>query len=535
MKHVPLLFALHIFILLFHSGSIAADEPAYGDALIVGSIGEPSNLIPMLASDRPSHDVSGLVYQGLVKYDTDLSLIGDLARSWDITDDGLSITFHLREDVQWEDGTPFTAEDVLYGFNTICDPATPTAYAGDYLQVKKAEVLDSHTFKVTYDKPFAPALGSWGNIVVLPRHLLEEKKITESSLSRKPIGLGPFTFRTWAPGEKIVLDANPTYYDGRPYLNQYIIRFIPDQGTMFLELQSGAIDYMPLTPMQYTRQTQTDYFKNNYNKYKYPSFTYTYLGFNLKHPWFQDKRVRQAIAHAVNKQELIDGVLLGLGREATGPFVPGTWPYNPDVQKHPFNPDRARSLLAEAGWTDTDGDGVLDRDGRPFEFTIHTNMGNPLRLKTATIIQWRLEKIGIKIDIRVLEWATFLNEFLDKRRFHAVIMGWGIGLDPDQYDIWHSSKTAERELNFITYKNQEVDELLEKGRRIFDIKKRKKIYNRFQEILAEEVPYIFLYVPYALPIIHNRFKNIQPTPIGISYNLEKWYVPADRQKHRLLP
>jgi peptide/nickel transport system substrate-binding protein len=156
-------------------------------------------------------------------------------------------------------------------------------------------------------------------------------------------------------------------------------------------------------------------------------------------------------------------------------------------------------------------------------------------MNTATIIQWRLSHIGIKVDIKALEWSTFINEFIDKRRFEAVLLGWSIGLDPDQYDIWHSSKTKEKEFNFVSYKNPEVDELLEKGRRTFDIRERKKAYFRIQEILSEDLPYIFLYVPDATPIVNARFRGIIPSPIGITYNLPKWYVPNGSQRHRMEP
>ncbi|MEW6674420.1 MAG: peptide-binding protein [Nitrospirota bacterium] len=510
-------------------------EPAYGDTIIEGSIGEPSILIPMLAGDSSSHEVAGLVFNGLVKYDTDLSVIGDLAESWDISKDGLVITFHLRKGVRWTDGAPFTADDVMFGYKTIIDPKTPTAYKEDYLQVKKAEVLDRYTFRVTYEKPFAPALTTWGNLTVLPKHLIEDKDITKSELGRSPIGMGPYKFVKWTPGQEVVLESNKDYFEGRPYIDRYVYRIIPDLATMFLELQAGGIDWMGLTPVQYTKQTDTPFFKRNFQKFRYPVFAYTYMGFNLKHPLFKDKVVRQAIAHAIDKREIIDVVLFGLGNPGTGPYVPNTWPYNPDVKKYEYNPEKAKTMLREAGWKDTDGDGILDRERRPFEFTILTNMGNQLRLKTATIIQWRLSMVGIKVNIRSLEWSTFINEFIDKRRFEAVILGWGIGLDPDQYDIWHSSKTGTKEFNFISYNNPEVDALLEKGRRTFDIKERKKAYFKIQEILADELPYIFLYVPDALPILHARFKNVKPTPIGISYNLPKWYVPKAMQKNTLIP
>ena len=513
----------------------AAGPPAYGDALIEGTIGEPTILIPMLSGDAASQDVAGLIFNGLVKYDTDLSIIGDLAESWDISKDGLTITFHLRKGVRWTDGKEFTAEDVKFGFDTITDKKTLTAYSEDFLQVKKAEVLDRYTFRVTYGKPYAPALASWGNLVVLPKHLLEGKDLTKGEFGRDPVGMGPYKLATWVPGQELTLESNHDYFAGRPYIDRFIYRIIPDTATMFLELQTGGVDMMGLNPIQYTKQTESEYFKNNFQKFRYPQFVYTYLGFNLKHPFFQDRRVRQAIAYAIDKKEIIDVVLFGLGSSATGPYVPHTWPYNPDVKKYPYDPARAKALLREAGWQDTDGDGILDKDGRPFRFTILTNMGNTLRMNTATIIQWRLAKVGIKVDIKVLEWSTFVNEFIDKRRFEAVILGWQISPDPDQYDIWYSKKTKEKEFNFVSYSNPEVDALLEKGRRTYNIEERKKAYFRIQEVLAEDLPYVFLYVPDATPIVNARFKGIRPSPIGITYNLPKWYVPGELQRHHLVP
>jgi peptide/nickel transport system substrate-binding protein len=528
-------FVLSIVGLAGLSKTGAEDQPSHGDTLIVGSIGEPSILIPMLAGDSASHQVAGLVFNGLVKYHTDLTIIGDLAESWDVSDDGLIITFFLRKGVTWTDGVEFTANDVLFGYETLIDDKTPTAYKEDFLQVQKAEVLDNHTFRVTYGKPFAPALSSWGNLPIIPRHLLEGQEITKSKFGRKPIGMGPFIFEKWESGQQVVLSVNDDYFEGRPYLDRYVYRIIPDPATMFMELRAGGIDLMGLTPIQFRRQTDTLFFKENFQKFRYPVFSYTYLGFNLKHPFFQDPRVRKALSHAIDKEEIIDVVLFGLGSVATGPYVPNTWPYNPDVKRYEYNAQEAGRLLKEAGWEDRDGDNVVDKDGMPFEFTILTNLGNDVRRRTATIIQWKLKSIGIKVHVRILEWSAFINEFIDKRRFAAVILGWSIGLDPDQYDIWHSSKTGEKEFNFVSYNNSEVDRLLKEGRGTFDIEERKKAYYRIQEILAEEVPYVFLYVPDALPIVHGRFREIKPSPIGISYNLHKWYVPKSLQRHSLKP
>ncbi|HDQ04958.1 MAG TPA: peptide-binding protein [Deltaproteobacteria bacterium] len=506
--------------------------PAYGDIIVRGDIGDASNLIPILASDSPSHNIAGFIYNGLVKYDKNMNIVGDLSQSWAISKDGLVITFHLRRGVKWHDGQPFTARDVLYTYQVTVDPKTPTAYAGDFLKVKKAEALDDYTFRVTYDKPFAPALISWSS-AILPRHLLEGKDITKSPLSRQPIGTGPYIFKEWVAGQKIVLVGNPDYFESRPYIDGRVTRIIPDTATMFLELRARNIDMMGLTPLQYTRQTENNLFRQNFEKYRYLAFAYTYLGYNLKHPFFADKRVRQAISYALNKEEIISGVLLGLGKPATGPYKPGTWAYNENVQKYSYNPEKARELLRAAGWTKKNKDGILEKDGRPFSFELITNQGNETRQKCAEIIQRQLKEVGIDVKIRILEWAAFINDFINKRRFEAIILGWTVPLDPDAFDVWHSSKTAPQELNFISYKNTEVDALLEKARSTFDQKQRKKYYDRFQEILAEDQPYTFLYVPDELIIISKRIRGIEPAPIGLGHNFIKWYVPQDEQKYTM--
>jgi len=501
--------------------------PAYGDALITGSIGEPATLIPALSTDSASSDISGLVYSGLVRYDKNLKLEGDLAQSWDISPDGLRITFHLRRGVKWHDGHEFTSHDVLYTYRVIIDPKTPTAYSEDFKQVKTARAVDPYTFEVTYAKPFAPALASWG-MPMLPAHLLEGKDITKSPLARKPIGTGPYIFKEWVPLQKLVLEANPDYWEGKPYISRYVYRIIPDNSTMYMELKAGGVDMMGLSPVQYQRQTNTREFLARFNKYRYPASNYTYLGYNLRLPLFQDRRVRQAITCAINKEEIVQGALLGMGQVAHGPYKPGTWACKPKVDDFGYNPARAAALLKEAGFV-MGADGVLAKNGKRLSFTIITNQGNDQRLKSSLIIQRRLRHVGIEAKIRVLEWASFITNYIDTRQFEVVLLAWTIPQDPDTYDIWHSSKTGPKELNFVHFKNPEVDRLLEEGRGTFDVERRKRCYYAIQDILAREQPYTFLYVPDALPVVSARFQGIEPAPAGISYNLVKWYVPKSEQ------
>lgn len=508
--------------------------PAYGDTFIQASIADIRGLIPNITSDGASHEVGSLIYSGLIKRDKDLNLVPDLAESWELSENCLTLTFKLRKNASWHDGRPFTAEDVRFTYETMIHPKTPTAYKEDFLAVKNVEVVDPHTVRISYSKAYAQAQETW-QIWMLPKHLLEpyvgEGRLREAPQNLRPVGTGPYRFVEWKSGEKLVLVADPDYFEDGPYLSRVVYRIIPSQATIFLELKAKGVDFAGLTALQYARLTGYPAFRKAYNKFRYPSNAYTYFGFNLKHPLFRDKRVRRALAHAIDKRELIGGIVMGLGREATGPYKPGTWAYNPDVRRYPYDPEKARALLAEAGWRDTDGDGVVDKDGKPFAFTIRTNLGNDERKKVAEIIQRRLKEVGVAADIQILEWVAFIKDFVQKRRFEAVVLGWGIGPDPDQYDVWHSSKTGPDELNFISYANQEVDRLLERGRASCRREERKPHYDRLQEILAEDQPIIFLYFRDALPVVSSRVHGIEPSPNGIIFNFIRWYVPRHLQRY----
>jgi len=514
--------------------SVGAGAPAHGDTFIEATIGDIAGLIPNITSDGASHDVGNMIYDGLVKADKDLNYVGAMAESWEFSPDCLELTWKLRRDIKWHDGHPFTAEDVLFTYQAMINPKTPTAYKEDFLAVKSAVVIDPYTFRVRYERPLAKAVQSWA-MWMLPKHLLEkyvaDGKLKESPENSRPVGTGPYRFQEWKSGEKVVLVSNNEYYDGRPYLGRVVYRVIPNQGTIFLELKAKGVDLASLTAIQYARQTEYPAFRKAFRKYRYPSSAYTYFGFNLKDPRFADRRVRQAFAHAIDKQELMEGVLMGLAREATGPIRPGSWAYTNKVTRYDYSPAKAKALLAEAGWKDN-GDGVLrDKDGKAFSFTIRTNQGNEERKKVAEILQQRLAAIGVKTEIQVIEWASFIKEFIKKKRFEAVVLGWGVGTDPDQYGVWHSSQMGPDQLNQISYANPEVDRLLEEGRASCHQQERIKYYHRLQEVLAEDQPLVFLYFRDALPVVSSRVQGIQPAPSGIFYNFIQWYVPKQVQRY----
>lgn len=509
-----------------------ADSSKFGDSLIEGSIGEPSNLIPILATDSASHSVAALIYNGLLKYDKNLNLVGDLAYKWEISADKKVITFHLRKGIKWHDGAVFTAKDVKFTYETIIDNNTPTAYDSDFRIIDKVETPDDYTVKIYYKYPYAPALSSW-TVNILPEHKLKGVPITKSDLQRAPIGTGPYKFKEWKSGHSITLEANENYYEGRPNIDRYTMKIIPDTSTMFLELLNKNIDLMGLSPLQFSKQTDNPRFVEQYNKYNYLSNSYTYIGYNLKNKFFQDKRVRQALSYATPKEDIIKGVLFGLGEPADGPFKPGTIWYTDNVTKYKYDLEKAKQLLRDAGFEDKNGDGILEKDGTPFSFTITTNQGNTTRSSIAEILQHSWKKIGVKVEIRILEWATFITEYINKRNFDVVILGWTIPMEPDPYDVWHSSRCEGKNLNFICYQNKEVDTLIEQGRIEFDIEKRKQIYHKIAQILADDQPYTFLYYPKALIALHKRFKNVEEAPAGIMHNFIDWYVEKDQRRYKL--
>ena len=507
----------------------AGDEPDYGGRIVMGSIGEPSNLIPYLASDSASQEVAALLYTAPLEYDKDWNIVKLAAESWEVEEDGTFMRFKLREGLKWQDGAPLTADDVTFTYKLMVNPSTPTAYAADFLNIAEYKQTGPLSFEVRYDAPYARSAITWMH-PILPKHILEGQNIASTPFARNPVGAGPFKLKSWETGSRVVLEANDLYFKGRPYIDEVVYRIIPDLTTIFLEAKAGKIDFLGLTPQQYLRQTSGPDWDKNWKKYKYLAPGYTFLGFNLTSPLFADERVRQALSYAVNRESVIKGALMGMGEPTIGPYKPGTWVYNTAITPYAYDPERAKALLAEAGWTPGEDGVLVNPDGRRFSFTILVNQGNEERVKVATIIQREFQAVGVECSIRTVEWAAFLKEFVNKGNYDALILAWNILDDPDIFDVWHSSAISENGLNFVHYANSEVDALLEKARITVDRAERKVLYDRFQEILHKEQPYLFLYVPYSLPMVQARFRGIEPAPAGITYNFDRWWVPKALQR-----
>ncbi|MBR4632589.1 MAG: peptide-binding protein [Elusimicrobia bacterium] len=494
-----------------------ADEDSQ-DMYVMSSIGDAIYLNPILASDSASSSVNAYIYNGLLKYDKNLNLICDLAESYNVSENGLEIKFKLKKNILWHDGQKFTVKDVKFTFDKLTDTNTRTPFSSDYLMVKEFKIIDDYSFSVTYEQPFAPILESWC-IGIIPEHIYKNEDINTSQYNRNPVGTGPYKFKKWVTDQKIVLEANPDYYEGTPKIKACLFRVIPDQSVQFLELRTETIDELSLTPDQWNAY---DTFFKSYTKYRYPAFSFTFLGFNLEKEPYSDIKFRQAINFAIDKKDIITGVLSGMAKSAQGIFPPQSWAYK-EIEPYEYNPQKALELLNSIGF-DKSSNGTLLYKGRNFEMTIITNQGNKTRELTAQIIQEQLKKIGLQVNIRILEWSTFLNQYVNKKNFDALILGWNTAIDPDQFSLWHSSQCQPGQYNFMSYKNKDVDKLLIKARTTFNKEKRKEYYYKIQDIMREDPPCIFLYYPENLVCVHKRFQNVELAPAGIGWNFYEWFV-----------
>jgi len=433
------------------------------------------------------------------------------------------IEFHLRKGVYFHDGHPFTAADVKFTYESIMDPKNLSPRTSDFEPVKFVEVKDDHTVRVTYKRLFSPAVSVW-TIGILPKHLLNPEAIAaearshgldddarasfglcDSSFNRAPVGTGPFRFANWQGDELIHLIRNPGYWEGPPEYRDYYFRVIPDPLTKELEFRAGAIDSYQLQPFQVNRFRQDP----RYRSISGLGRGFTYIGYNNRLPMFADARVRRALGMAIDVEEIIRYVMYGEGERITGPYPRQTDWYDDTVPPLPYDPDGARRMLAELGWV-RNADGWLEKDGERFEFNLITNHGNLIRKSILSVVQNAWQRIGVKVNTQVFEWAVFLEDFVNPGRFDAVILGWLMGVDPDLYQIWHSSQSGRNQLNFIGYQNPQADRLIEKIRCAYDHTTQVALARRLHRLIAKDQPYTFLYAPVTTRALDRKIVMVMP-------------------------
>ncbi len=470
----------------------------------------PSRLNPILANDSASSEISDWLFNGLFKYDKDGTPTVDLAKSYEFKTP-THLIIKLKEDVLWHDNVKFTSKDVIFTYEKIIDPKVFNSIKSNFQQVKSVKALDDYTIEVIYSQAYFKALETW-MVGILPYHILkDEENIMTSSFNKNPIGTGSYKLKEFKTAQDIELIANENYFEGKPKIDKILYKFLPDPNTSFLYLKQKNLDIGGLSPMQIDRQID-DTFKKNYTIIQKPSFAYTYLGFNLKDEKFKDIRIRQALSLAIDRQELVDILFFGYGQICNGPFLPNSFAFNDNVKAITQNIEKAKALLKEAGYD----------ENNPFTFELVTNTGNDIRINTAQILQYQLQKAGVIMKIRVMEWQAFLNTVVHPRNFETVLLGWALALMPDAYPLWHSSSDKLGGFNLVSYKNEKVDKLIEKGSETIDKNELGKIYKELFQIISDDLPYLFLYIPDAITVINKDIKNIEPSFIGIMHNQKDW-------------
>ncbi len=461
------------------------------------------------------------------------------------------IEFRLRPGVKFHDGQAVTAKDVKFTFEAIMNPKNLSPRVSDYEPVKDIQVMDARTVRVVYKRLYSPAVGTWA-MGLLPEHLLNEAALRQEALrsgkdpavfsmrqsefNRRPVGCGAFVFREWKSDQYIALDRFPEFFEGAPNYKRYLYRIIPDLLTQEMEFYAGTIDAYGVQPYQVARLSDDPRFQH----FSGTSYAYSYIGYNLRRAPFDDPRVRRALAMAIDVDSIIDFVLYRQGERTTGPFLKQTEYYNHAIAPVPYDPEGALKLLAEAGWH-RNADGRLEKNGQRLQFTLITNSGNDIRKSILAIAQAAWKQIGIDVRTDLVEWSVFIKERINKLDFDAVVLGWSMGIDPDLYQIWHSSQIGPHQLNFAGYRNPEADDLIIRIRQEYDFDRKVALCHRLHAIIAGDQPYTFLYVGKWTAVLDkriviqengpegkHRYRPIQPTRTGnYMFYFNQWVKLAE--------
>ncbi|MEA3491820.1 MAG: peptide-binding protein [Campylobacterota bacterium] len=493
------------YILLFSTITL------WSSTLQLSISSSPARINPLLATDSASSEVVGYIFNGLVKFDKNGTIVGDLAEKF-YFENNTTLIFELRKGVKWHDGKLFSADDVVSTYELLHSPKLVTPYKDDFKYVKKVERLDEYRIRVSYKQPYFKALSIW-MMGILPKHLWE--KVDDpmtTSLNKLPVGTGPYKLtKPFRVNERIVLEANPDYFIHPPHISKINMHYISDPSTQFITLKAEELDVGGLDPLQMERQLNRE-FKAYYQLIEQPSYAYTYMGFNLRRKLFQDRRVREAIALAIDRIEIIDLLFFSHGTVCQGPFMPGSDAYPKDFIPYRYDPKKAKSILRSLGYNQSN----------PLRFELVTNTGNDTRVYAAQIIQHQLQKVGIEMTIRTMEWQAFLNTVVMPHQFDAVLLGWSLSLIPDAYSIWHSDGDKKGGFNFIGYHNDDVDRMIIESEKIVDHKRFDAIYQKIFRQIVSDYPYVFLYIPSSITAVSRDIKGIEPSIIGIKHNQIDW-------------
>ena len=506
--------------------------PDYGGTYVEGIVGNPHAINPILCQANPvDQDLAALIFSGLTRANERGEIEPDLAERWEISSDGVTYTFYLRQDVVWHDGAPFSASDVVYTISAIKhDDYQGSPFLADMWRTVVVEQVDSYTVRFILREPFAPFL-DYTTVGILPVHILGGATVgalDESKFNASPIGTGPYQVAE-VSARRLLLVANNRFYRRRPYIDRLEFFFYPSNSAVYEARARGEIAGIARVLPDNLEAVRQD---EALDLYSAPLSGYNLIYLNLDRVIFQDRGVRQAMLWALDRQRLVDEILGGQGIVIDSPILPHSWAYHP-VERYGYDLRKAKALLEEAGWFDDDGDGVRGRGALRLEFVLATNEDDPIRVRLIEAIAEQLAQVGIRAVPQTVPWEELVGQMLRLRRYDAILSGWqNLPPDPDPYPYWHSSQANERGLNLANYINEEVDSLLAEARWTSDRERRRELYHSFQEIFARDVPSLLLYQPVYNYAVDASVHNVQIGPMLNSSDrfrtIADWYIASQR-------
>jgi len=517
---------------------VAVDDgrPQDGGTLVRRFESDIVTVNPIVASTIYDRWLAEYLFTPLIYLDQDLQPMPGLAESWDVEEDGKLYRFELNEKATFSDGTPVRASDVLFTLQKIVDPkseAVQVVGAFEYLDLTRTKVIDDHTIEIAFREPLASQMIRFNDINVLPEHVYSKGNF-RTDFNDRAVGSGPYVLAKRDAGNEIVIERRKDYWGAKPPLQTVVFKVIVDHSTAWNAIRRGDIDETRIASDVWLRERNNPTLTKSIDFKRFYTLSYNFLAWNGRHPLLGDKRVRKALAMCVPIDAVVQQLYHGTARAMTGPFTPDDYAYNPTVPAIRYDPEGATQMFASAGWKDSNGDGVLDKGGKPFKLELMVLSGSGTTVQFAQMVQGEMKKVGVDLELTTLDPAIAIQRILSGN-YQSAYLGFDLDNDPDPFNILHSSQFPPRGQNFAYYSNPEVDRLIETARHEMDRSKRKEMYWRIHEIVSDDQPYTWTIQVSSKWGINKRVRGAE---LSRGYGLVRWYpgvlgwwIPRDQRVH----
>ena len=533
---VSLTTLLMVFVMMLPPAAALtkSDGSPDGGALNYGEYGRPATLDPVTSNDMIALRICELVFNGLVGIDQKQEIVPELAERWDISDNGRTYTFYLRNDVTWhardgEQPVKFSADDVIFTYNIMMHPQTITPLKVRYEFIDAVAKVDDYTVQFTLKRPILNALAKF-SFKIIPKHGLQNPEFIsrEDPFAQNPIGTGPYMLKNITAEREIILVANENYFKGRPHIDKFIARPFADQNIMGQALMFNAIDMIVLVNHRDIPQIQGD---KRFVMQPYNALSYSFFGFNNRNPLLADKRVRKAFSYALNREEMLNSFFQGQGTIISGPFAPGSWAYNLDVQPLAYDPQKAQELLTEAGFARGD-DGIMEKDGQKLSLTLKVPIAKESEAVKRVILAFRnyLSKIGVEINAEFQEWMAWKEDIFRDHDFDIMFASWVFDDSADISSLFHSAEIGPWKNNFGAFSNPDVDSLIVESKLTLDHEKRRTINRKLHALIADENPYTFLWTITNYAAYNKKLRRVAIHPYKFFSFADDWFIPMSEQR-----